>query len=136
MAHDFFPLTKEEALKRGFRWQEKNTGTYGKETLKEIPSRIDEVEESILKEILVCEECKKNFRITEAELNFYKRMHLPIPHKDFECRHKDRMSKRNPRKLWGRICMKENCQNEFETSYAPNRPEIVYCENCYNQEIY
>ena len=28
------------------------------------------------------------------------------------------------------------CQIEFETSYAPERLEIVYCESCYNQEIY
>jgi len=25
--------------------------------------------------------------------------------------------------------------NEFETSYAPDRPEIVYCEQCYNAEV-
>ena len=136
LAHDFFPLIKEEALKRGFSWQEQTTGTYGKETIKKIPNSINDVGENILKDILVCEECNKNFRITEAELSFYKRMGLPIPHKDFECRHRDRMSKRNPRKLWHRKCMKENCKNEFKTSYAPNRPEIIYCENCYNQEIY
>ncbi|MEI6281073.1 MAG: hypothetical protein WCP17_03715, partial [bacterium] len=59
-----------------------------------------------------------------------------IPHKDFECRHQERISKRNPHKLWHRKCMKDGCQNEFETSYSPERPEIVYCENCYNQEVY
>ncbi|MBU1728238.1 hypothetical protein KKA39_02965 [Patescibacteria group bacterium] len=138
LAQDYIPLKKEEALKRGFSWQEKITGTYGKETIKksEIPSSIENIDESILKEILVCEECNKNFRITEAELSFYKRMHLPLPHKDFECRHKDRMLKRNPRKLWHRKCMKEGCKNEFETSYAPDRPEIVYCEDCYKKEVY
>jgi hypothetical protein len=136
LAEEYHPMTKEEALKRGFTWQENTTGTYGKETIQKIPETIDEVDEKILSEILVCEECKKNFRITQAELSFYQRMHLPLPHKDFECRHKDRMSKRNPRKLWHRKCMKKDCPNEFETAYAPNRPEIVYCEECYNQEIY
>ncbi|MEK7572247.1 MAG: hypothetical protein AAB493_00050 [Patescibacteria group bacterium] len=136
LAQDYFPLNKEEALKRGFTWQEETTGTYGKETIKNIPKTIGEVSEDILKEILVCEECNKNFRITEAELSFYKRMGLPIPHKDFECRHKDRMSKRNPRKLWHRKCMKKGCNNEFETSYSPDRQKTVYCETCYNQEVY
>ncbi|MES2023631.1 MAG: hypothetical protein V4439_03025 [Patescibacteria group bacterium] len=28
------------------------------------------------------------------------------------------------------------CNVEFETSYAPERPEIVYCEKCYQQEVY
>lgn len=72
-------------------------------------------------------------------------MHLPIPHKDFECRHQNRMSKRNPRKLWSRSCMCKSekhmnhsgvaCTENFETSYAPDRKEVVYCENCYQQEV-
>lgn len=138
LINDFYPLTKEEAIKRGYKWQEKTTGTYGKETIKtkDIPNSINEVNESILNEILVCEECNKNFIITSAELSFYKRMNLPIPHKDFECRHQDRMEKRNGMKLYHRKCMHEGCQNEFETSYAPDRPEIIYCEECYKKEIY
>jgi hypothetical protein len=147
LAQDYFPLTKEEAIKKGFNWQDKTTGTYGKETIKEkdMPKTIEEVTEDILEEILICKNCKKNFRITQGELDFYKRMHLPLPHKDFECRHQERMAKRNPRKLWHRSCMcnktnhlhgAEKCETEFETSYSPDRPEIVYCEACYNQEIY
>jgi hypothetical protein len=138
LIQDFFPLEKNEAIKRGYKWQERTTGTYGKETIKkgEIPNSIENVDEKILDETLVCEECNKNFKIVEAELSFYKRMHLPIPHKDFECRHKDRMSKRNPLKLWHRKCMREGCANEFETTYAPERPEIIYCESCYQKEIY
>lgn len=27
------------------------------------------------------------------------------------------------------------CPNEFETAYAPDRPEIIYCEQCYNSEV-
>jgi len=30
----------------------------------------------------------------------------------------------------------EKCENEFQTPYAPKRPEKVYCENCYNKEVY
>ena len=101
-----------------------------------MPKTIEEVNEDILKEILVCEDCNKNFRITKSELDFYKRMGLPLPRRDFECRHKLRMSKRNPRKLWHRKCMKEGCGNEFETSYAPERKEIVYCEECYQRTVY
>jgi hypothetical protein len=138
LIQDFFPLTKEEVIKRGYRWQDRTTGTFGKETIKkgEIPNTIDNIDENILKEILVCESCNKNFKIVEAELTFYKRMGLPLPHKDFECRHKDRMNKRNPIKLWHRKCMKEGCGNEFETTYSPERPEIIYCESCYQQEVY
>lgn len=138
LIQDFFPLSKEEAIKRGYRWQDRVTGTYEKETIKknQIPNSIKNVDEKILNEVLICEDCNKNFKIVEAELTFYKRMGLPLPHKDFECRHKDRMSKRNPLKLYHRSCMKEGCSNEFETTYAPERLEVIYCERCYQNEIY
>ena len=147
LAQEYYPMTEQEAKEKGFNWQNQTSGTYGKETIKEneMPETIGEVTEKILEEILVCKDCKKNFRITKSELDFYKRMNLPLPHKDFECRHQDRMSKRNPRKLWPRACMCElenhthsdkKCSNEFETSYSPDRKEIVYCETCYQQEVY
>ena len=109
-----------------------------------MPETIGEIAEDILNQVLVCEVCKKNFKITKAELDFYKRMNIPLPHKDFECRHQDRMRKRNPRRLWSRSCMcqlknhnhgQEKCVNEFESSYAPERSEMVYCEQCYQQEV-
>ncbi|MES3032068.1 MAG: hypothetical protein V4699_02370 [Patescibacteria group bacterium] len=146
LGYDYYQITEKEAAERGFNWQKQATGTFGKETIKEkdIPETITEIIDDILQEILVCSDCKKNFRITRAELDFYKRMNLPLPHKDFECRHQDRMKKRNPRKLWHRSCMCElekhihgtnKCENEFETSYSPDRPETVYCETCYQQEV-
>ncbi len=138
LGYDYYPITKEWATQKSFNWQDKTTGTYGKETIKEaeIPKTIDEVTEDILNQILVCKECKKNFRITKGELDFYKKMGIPLPHKDFECRYQEKMSERNPRKLWHRKCMNDGCKNEFETAYSPDRPEIVYCETCYNQEVY
>ena len=29
----------------------------------------------------------------------------------------------------------DHCLNEFETSYEPGRPEIIYCEKCYQAEV-
>ncbi|KKP36762.1 MAG: hypothetical protein UR28_C0038G0001, partial [Candidatus Peregrinibacteria bacterium GW2011_GWF2_33_10] len=49
-------------------------------------------------------------------------------------RHKDRMALRNPRKLWKRNCIK--CNAEIQTTYAPERKEIVYCEKCYLESVY
>jgi len=138
LIQDFFPLSKEEVIKRGYHWQEKTTGTFSKETIKkgEVPSSIKDVDEKILEEVLVCEDCNKNFKIIEPELSFYKRMGLPLPHKDFECRHRDRMLKRNPLKLYSRECMKDGCSNKFETTYSPEKEEVIYCESCYQKEIY
>jgi hypothetical protein len=147
LGQDYYPLTEQEAKEKGFKWENNLTGTYGKETIKEseMPETIAEVTPDILNQVLVCKECNKNFRITQAEFDFYKRMNIPLPHKDFECRHRERMSKRNPRALWHRSCMCEKshsthpggkCANEFETSYSPDRKETIYCETCYQQEVY
>jgi hypothetical protein len=101
------------------------------------------------------EQCTTAFKIIEPELAFYKRMNLPLPRLCPNCRHYQRLKQRNPLKLWHRKCQcngdksengvyqntiehfhgKEPCPNEFETSYAPERKEIVYCEQCYLQEV-
>lgn len=146
LAKEYFPMTEAEAKEKGFNWQKEMAGTYGKETIPEaeMPQTIAEVTEGILKEVLVCKDCKKNFRITKNELSFYKRMNISLPRKDFECRHQERMSKRNPRQLWHRSCMcdfpnhshaSQKCENKFETSYSPERKEKVYCETCYQSEV-
>ena len=139
-------LEKEEAEREGYNWQENIQRTIGKETLKpeNIPDSINEVRDSILNEILVCINCNRNYKIIKNEFIFYKKMQIPIPRRCFHCRHAARLARRNPLKLWHRSCMceKENhghkgkCANEFETSYAPERPEIVYCEKCYQAEVY
>ncbi len=91
---------------------------------------IDDVKDDITKEIIACEDCNRAYRIVPIELQFYKRIGLPLPHKCHNCRFLDRFKFINKLKLYHRSCMKDGCKNEFETSYAPDSPEIVYCEKC------
>ncbi|MFA5075918.1 MAG: hypothetical protein WC480_00670 [Patescibacteria group bacterium] len=138
IANDYFPLTREEVLKRGWHWQDKMPGIYDKGTLTadQLPNNIKEVEDNITKEILVCASCGKNYKITLAELKLYKQITVPLPRQCFDCRHLARLKQRNPRQLWHRQCLRPGCKNEFETTYAPDRSEKVYCEECYQKEIY
>ncbi|HEY4513195.1 MAG TPA: hypothetical protein VJH06_01645 [Candidatus Paceibacterota bacterium] len=145
---DEFPLTKEEAITQGFKWEDTERGTYGKETInwKTFPDSVSDLpaDFDVNKEVFLCITCNKNYRVIPDELSFYKRMEIPIPRSCPECRHVKRFRNRGPNKLWHRSCMcdtknhghKDKCPNEFETSYAPDRPEIVYCEKCYQQEVY
>ncbi len=146
---DEFSLIKEEALAQGFKWEDTPRGTYGKETIdwKNFPDSILELPSifDVNKEVFVCMECNKNYRVIVDELAFYKRMKIPLPRNCPECRHLKRFKNRGPNKLWHRKCMcdkqnhfhgTEKCEVEFETSYAPERLEIVYCEKCYQQEVY
>ena len=144
IAQEYFPLTKEQALKKGYQWKDLEARNYQIDfKTGELPDNIKEVKDDIVNKTIACvhegkcmEQCTEAFKIIPEEFKFYKRMNLPLPRLCPNCRHYQRISLRNPLKLWHRKCMKENCPNEFETSYAPNRPEIVYCEKCYQQEIY
>ncbi|MDD5769846.1 MAG: hypothetical protein PHE25_02670, partial [Candidatus Gracilibacteria bacterium] len=77
---------------------------------------------------------KRPFRIVKLELDFYIKHSLPIPKRHPDQRHLDRMKLRNPRKLFARIC--DKCGKDIKTTYSPDRKEIVYCEECYNKEVY
>lgn len=136
VAQDNMPLTKEEALALGFRWEDDIQKTEGRETMKpeEIPDHIKDVSDSITGKILRCIDCNRNYKIIEKELLFYRKMILPIPRKCFYCRHRDRITRRGPYKFWERNCAK--CNKEITTNYAPDRPEIVFCVECYQQEVY
>jgi len=153
IAQEYFPLTKEEASKQRHKWKEKEERNY-KIDIKtvDIPDDIEEVKEEIISKVIECEhqgtcgeQCTEAFKIIPSELQFYQKMKLPLPHLCPNCRHYQRLKQRNPFKLWHRQCMcdkknhfhgAEKCEIEFETSYAPDKPEIVYCEKCYQQEVY
>jgi hypothetical protein len=135
VGNDNMPLSREEALKRGLKWQDDVQKTVGKETLspENIPDHIDMVEDTITEEILACIDCARNYKIREQEFSFYQRMKLPIPRKCFFCRHQDRIVQRGPYQFWDRVC--DHCNKKITTNYAPDRSEIVYCESCYKQEV-
>ncbi|HAE36553.1 TPA: hypothetical protein DEP30_02165 [Candidatus Nomurabacteria bacterium] len=137
LAQERFPLSKDEILDKGYVFQDNVQKTINKETIipKDLPESIFDIDNSITNEVLKCIDCGRNYKITEDELTFYKKMQIPIPRRCFYCRHANRIKRRNPYKLWHRKCMKPDCTNEFETSYSPERPEIVYCEKCYQNEV-
>ncbi len=144
IAQEYFPLTKEKALSKGYTWKDQETRNY-EITLKpeDLSDHISEIGDDVLAQVIGCahedkcnEQCTTAFKIISQELQFYRQMNLPLPRLCPNCRHYQRLKQRNPLKLWHRKCMKSGCTNEFETSYAPDRPEIIYCERCYQQEVY
>jgi hypothetical protein len=134
-ANDFFPMKEEEARVKGFDWKALPIPSQ-KPTLRaeEVPDSIHETSDSIVSEIIECGGCRRPFRIIPAELALLKRFGFPVPRRCFNCRHEDRLRNRvNPPRLFDRVCAK--CGAAIRTSYAPGRPEIVYCETCYQQEV-
>ncbi|MFH0928431.1 MAG: hypothetical protein V1821_03080, partial [bacterium] len=128
---DFYmPMKKEEALALGFNWEDDVTWTTGKETLRtdQVPDDIKDVEDDILKQVLACTKCGRNYSLIRQELEFYRRESIPVPRECFVCRDNRRASLRQPRKLWDGTCLK--CQASFKTTHDPAKKERVYCEKC------
>jgi hypothetical protein len=137
LAQDYVPLNKEQSKEKGFAWRDPNAREFQSTILgSDLPDSINDVSDDITKEIIACEACKSAYRIVPIELQFHRRIGLPLPHKCHNCRFLDRYEFINKPKLYHRSCMNEGCNNEFETSYSPDRPEIVYCEKCYQQEVF
>ncbi len=156
-AFEYFPITEEEATKQGYRWRTPEERKYPiTKKASELPDSIKDVPDSIINEVIQCQhdeldghkngcnvDCASAFKITQQELDFYRQSQLPLPRLCFNCRHIDRVGWRNPPALYHRQCMCKaenhghmgNCQNEFQTTYAPDRAEVIYCEKCYQTEV-
>jgi len=164
MAQEYFPLSKEQAEKENYRWENTAERNYKIDfEIGGLPDDIKEVENDIVGKVIACEHegkcnqlCTTAFKIVEDELNFYRKMNLPLPRLCPNCRTFDRLKQRTGIELYERECMcagnadnantykntvvhthqESPCGEKFKTGYSPDRPEIVYCEKCYQQEVY
>ena len=168
-AYQWFPLKKEEALARGYSWEDREKRDY-KTTVRasDLPDHIKDVPDSIVEEVIVCRHseklahsagcedlCTTAFKIIPEELQFYRAMNIALPRACFNCRYYERISLRNPPKLWHRQCQcsgaqssnniyqntamhahgDQPCSTKFETAFSPDRKEIIYCGRCYQGEF-
>ncbi len=130
VAQEYFPWDKDTVLSKGLRWQD-NTLVHRYEGPQIIvEDNITSIDDAILKQILTCVLCDKNYKVIPQELEFYRQQIIPVPAHCLDCRHKQRLALKVPHKLFDRTCQK--CAQTIKTPYAPSRPEIVYCNNCYS----
>ncbi|MDD5770546.1 MAG: hypothetical protein PHE25_06250, partial [Candidatus Gracilibacteria bacterium] len=137
VAQEYFPISRDKALSCLYKWSDYEPPFPKVDKIipaNKLPENISDIPDDILNRAIECEITKKPFRIIKQELEFYRKHNLPIPKRHPDQRHLDRMSLRNPRKLFDRKC--DKCGKEIKTTYSPDRKEIVYCEECYNKEIY
>ncbi|MCC6323880.1 hypothetical protein IT400_03770 [Candidatus Nomurabacteria bacterium] len=132
-AQEYFPLTTEHILENGFKYIEPKKLDY-KETvmLDDIPDSIYDIQDEFVKEIIKCN-CGKFYKIVAGELQLLKRFGIPVPRQCPDCRHMFRMNLLNKPYLYERQC--DKCGKDVQSSFAPDRPEIIYCESCYQQEV-
>jgi len=153
LAGEYFPLSKDEALNLGSRWQDDNFDAqyvgpfYGPKNIKQYDPMLNTKSQSeidqALKGIVKCEISGRPFKLIAQEIAFYIEHSLPIPTKHPKVRYEERFALRDPLKLYHRQCLCEEadhghegrCESELETTYAPERKEKVYCEDCYQRSV-
>ncbi|KKR05478.1 MAG: hypothetical protein UT33_C0011G0189 [Candidatus Peregrinibacteria bacterium GW2011_GWC2_39_14] len=128
LAHDYYPLKKDQAVVQGFRYVEPKKSDYMPQKVV-LLDNINEVSDSICNELLACSVTGKNYKIIPQELSFYKKLGLPLPRKCFDQRNFERVALRNSHMLYDRKC--DKCGALVKTTYARNRPPKIYCEKCY-----
>lgn len=100
-------------------------------------SKLDELksDEEILKIAITCEISGRPFRIVKSELEFYRKMHLPLPRKHPDIRYQERIQKfRPPRNIYLRQC--DKTWEDMLSVYPQEVKFKVYKEEEYNKEIY
>ena len=118
VAHYYFPKIKKEEVPKS------------KNTQKQVISdEISKNDNSVLTQILNCEDCKKPYKIQLAEYKFYQKMNIPIPLKCSNCRHEERMNLRSKRQLFLRKCSK--CSVDIQSVFSDTNSLKIFCEQCF-----
>ncbi len=134
VAQEYYPLTKEEAVAKGYKWKDEDEGAAYQGPEVQIPEDVNDADESLVDKVLQCESSGEFYKIIPQEFKYYKRFGIALPRLAPMERHRERMKLCNPRKLWDRECGK--CGTAMKSSYASERPEPVYCEDCYLKEVF
>jgi CxxC-x17-CxxC domain-containing protein len=136
VAADYYPHTKNEALSQGFTWsdyQAPRAESVAERASIALPSRAQDLTDAFCAVTILCEKSGKPFRLTKAEVEFYRNHNLPPPIFHPDQREQFRIAMRNPRKIWDRSC--SECEEKLATTFSPERAEPVLCDSCYQKRI-
>lgn len=132
VAFQHFPLSKERVQALGWRFKEVDPADFTASGAV-LPDSVAETAEEYTKHTYSCAECQKTYRILPHELSMHATMKLAVPRSCSDCRYQQLQQLRNPRQFWKRSC--ESCQKELQSTYDPQRPERIYCEECYQHAL-
>jgi hypothetical protein len=145
LAQEYFPMTESEVRTNWWNWLTEESKKF--EWTPYMPLSISQYDERLvwfdiatknindcLAWMIQCEITKRPFKIIKQELVFYIENSIRIPTKHPDQRHKERMQLRNPRTLYERDCTE--CRRAIVTTYSPERPEKVVCEECYRNLVF
>lgn len=134
LAQAFFPLTKEEALAKGYKWHEPEKRSY-QITMRasELPDHISDATSLVLKNIIECMQCGRGYRVTQMEFDFLKQMRVPLPRRCPFCRIEEKFQQWvKQMKLTNRVC--DQCHKDFRTPYTKDQFTSILCKPCWTEK--
>ncbi|MFN8392890.1 MAG: hypothetical protein U0136_21535 [Bdellovibrionota bacterium] len=136
VSYDDRPYSKDDVLRRGWKWENVLSGTLGKETVaaEALSQSITDISASICDETLSCVTCSRNYRITKQELRFYLQEGVPVPTACPDCRHRQRLGRRRRKRFRTTTC--SECGEKIQTTLDPQEFQRICCESCYKEAVY
>lgn len=140
LANEHFPIKdKQKAISKWYNRMDKEYNIDIPDGIQmldinSLPKDIEDISEDIIAKAIVCKETGRPFRIIKKEIDYYRKMWIWLPEIHPNQRHKNRFSQVNKKKIYHRNC--DKCWVNITTTYSPNSNKIIYCEDCYNKEVY
>ncbi|MFA6550611.1 MAG: hypothetical protein WCT36_04640 [Candidatus Gracilibacteria bacterium] len=131
VAQRYFPLTKEEALKKGFTWHEEDPKQFPNAVdATKLPDGLPLKNDALIVKSAVSE---RPFSITTREIEKYKEFKVALPRLTYEERMNERAKKLGGIRLYERACAKSG--KKILTTYAPDSKYIVWDKDEYDKEF-
>jgi len=131
----YFPETKkEDILKLGGYWEDLDESHIEGMSTNQLPDSINDVDEKICSQALICPETGWRFNIAPNELIFYKQNNIPLPRYHFDCRIKKNLKYTSVLQSYPYSCF--YCNKNINAYYPPEWGyKKIACEECYKQNI-
>jgi hypothetical protein len=136
LAGFYWPLTKTEGEKLGFRMQEeKNERVSDARDAGEIPDRSDQADECVTKGAFWDPVAKRPFQILKEDIAFVQDLGVPLPYTYYMRRLQDNF-RLIPFDGELRTVACGKCGGKTETSWPKEYDGRILCEECYLKEVY
>jgi hypothetical protein len=131
----YFPKTKkEDVLKLGGYWEDLDESHIEGIPTSHLPDSINDVDEKICSQALICPETGWRFNIAQNELIFYKQNNIPLPRYHFDVRIKELLKYSTVLDTSLYECC--YCKKEIDAYYPKDWGyKNIACENCYKQNL-
>ncbi len=124
----YCPMTKEEALARGFSWAEDKPESPAPTST--LVDNIKDADESMLGNVYICTKSGKRYRIIKQELQAYQQLKIPLPQVAPLERIKLKLYQNKILPLQDIQC--SNCNQSLRSVHNP-KDQPVLCQECYEK---